>query len=441
MPTTSLHLQSKENETAPPTATTSVVSLLTFERDEIPTPLPPTDLGLTPWLQVLGGFFLMFNSWGLIVSHGTFQAYYTNGGIRDQSAPSPIAWIGSLQVFVFLFGGALSGKYFDAGYFRYMVSFGTFLVVFGLMMTSIATKYYQFMLAQGLCVGGGMSLFLVVSAGMPSTWFVRRRSIAVGLVTTGSPIAGVFYPILLSNLIPRLGFPWAVRILALISFVTLSTSLFLLQMRHPPRQRSSLLEFKALRELAFAFYTIGIFLTFLGWFNFYDFVESWAKAEHIHTNRLPADYIVSIVNAGSVIGRIIPNLIADRIGPLNVQAPSIAIAATMVLVWIPTHNLGPLLAISVIYGFFSGAVVSLPPTCVASMTEDMTSFGARVGIVFLAMSFSSLIGSPVAGALVQSGVHGYDEARIWSGVVMLVGAAFVTLARMSKADWRWIAKA
>ncbi|QDS75118.1 hypothetical protein FKW77_007424 [Venturia effusa] len=426
-------------ETRPSTATSSVLSLLNIERADVSSQLPLTDIGLTPWLQVLGGFFLMFNSWGLIVSHGTFQAHYTNGGVKDQTSSSTIAWIGSLQVFVFLFCGAFSGKFFDAGYFRQMVFIGTILVVLGLVMTSLSTTYYQFMLSQGLCVGGGMSLFLVVSAGMPSTWFVRRRSIAVGLVTTGSPIAGVLYPILLSDLIPRLGFPHAVRILALISFTTLTASFFLLRMRNPPRTRSCLIEFRALRELAFALYTVGIFFTFLGWFNYYDFLESWAISTHVNTKRLPVHYVVSLVNAGSVIGRIIPNLVSDRIGPLNVQAPSIAIAAIMVFIWIPLHSIGPLVTISIIYGFFSGAVVSLPPTCVASMTDDMTLFGARVGVAFLAMSCSSLIGAPVAGALVQN--YGYDVARIWSGLVMLVGAAFVALARMSRADWRWLAKA
>lgn len=429
----------KLEDNPPSTATSSVLSLLNIEGDDVDHSLPPTDVGVTPWLQVFGGFFLMFNSWGLIVSHGTFQAYYTNDGIKDQTSPSTIAWIGSLQVFVFLFCGAMSGKFFDAGYFRQMVLIGTLLVVFGLMMTSLSTTYYQFMLSQGLCVGGGISLFLVVSAGMPSTWFVRKRSIAVGLVTTGSPIAGVLYPILLSDLIPRLGFPWAVRVLALISLTTLSASFFLLRMRNPPRQRSCLIEFCALREPAFAFYTIGIFFTFLGWFNYYDFLESWAISTHVNTKRLPVHYIISLVNAGSVIGRIIPNLISDRIGPMNVQAPSIAIAAAMVLVWIPVQSIGPLVTISIIYGFFSGAVVSLPPTCVASMTDDMTLFGARVGVVFLAMSCSSLIGAPLAGALVQS--FGYDVARIWSGVVMMIGAVFVALARMSRAEWRWSAKA
>jgi hypothetical protein len=54
----------------------------------------------------------------------------------------------------------LGGKFFHAGYFRPMIWVGLLVVVFGPMATSLASKYYQFMLAQGPCIGYGMSLFL-----------------------------------------------------------------------------------------------------------------------------------------------------------------------------------------------------------------------------------------------------------------------------------------
>lgn len=43
---------------------------------------------------------------------------------------------------MFLFGGVLGGKFFDAGYFRLMIWVGLFMVVFGSIVTSLASKYY-----------------------------------------------------------------------------------------------------------------------------------------------------------------------------------------------------------------------------------------------------------------------------------------------------------
>lgn len=40
---------------------------------------------------------------------------------------------------------------------RYPLLIGTFLHVFGLMMTSLCQEYYQFLLAQGICSSIGAS--------------------------------------------------------------------------------------------------------------------------------------------------------------------------------------------------------------------------------------------------------------------------------------------
>jgi len=48
------------------------------------------------------------------------------------------------------------------------------------------------------------------------------------------------------------------------------------------------------------------------------------------------------------------------------------------------------------------------------------------------MSFSSFIGSPVTGAIVQLQNGTYDDARIRSGTVIIAGAVLMTLARMLK---------
>src|ERR1700755_2525259 len=73
-------------------------SIHTVEKVSTQTNIPPPEVGLQPWLQVLCGFFLMLNTWGIVVSYGSFQTYYTTGrGITDETSSSTIAWIGSLQ--------------------------------------------------------------------------------------------------------------------------------------------------------------------------------------------------------------------------------------------------------------------------------------------------------------------------------------------------------
>lgn len=57
-----------------------------------------------------------------------------------------------------LFGGTFVGKIFDNYGARYLLLTGTFFHVFGLMMTSISTKYYQLLLSQAICSPIGASM-------------------------------------------------------------------------------------------------------------------------------------------------------------------------------------------------------------------------------------------------------------------------------------------
>jgi len=53
--------------------------------------------------------------------------------------------------------GPVVGKLFDTYGPRHLIAVGSFLHVFGLMMASIATEYYQFLLAQGVCSAIGIA--------------------------------------------------------------------------------------------------------------------------------------------------------------------------------------------------------------------------------------------------------------------------------------------
>ena len=79
---------------------------------------------------------------GIVNSFGAYQEYYESA-ILAHEAPSAISWIGTVQGFLLLIIGILTGPIFDRGYVRHLIFSGTFLVVFGMMMTSVCKSYYQ----------------------------------------------------------------------------------------------------------------------------------------------------------------------------------------------------------------------------------------------------------------------------------------------------------
>ena len=61
-----------------------------------------SDGGLSAWLTVFGAFLALFCSFGQMNAFGTFQSWYTTHQLRDLH-PSTVAWIGSVQLWVFFF--------------------------------------------------------------------------------------------------------------------------------------------------------------------------------------------------------------------------------------------------------------------------------------------------------------------------------------------------
>ena len=124
---------------------------------------------------------------GLVNTFGVFQDYYESA-ILSTTTPSAISWIGTLQGFLLIFVGILTGPLFDRGYFRHLIFAGAILVVFGMMMTSICTAYYQLLLAQGICVGIGSGCLFVPSVAIVATYFTSKRALMTGITAAGGSI-------------------------------------------------------------------------------------------------------------------------------------------------------------------------------------------------------------------------------------------------------------
>lgn len=134
----------------------------------------PPDGGLQAWLQVLGGTFTLVATWGLVNSFGVFQTFYETSLLAGRNTSSDISWIGSLQGALLMIFGVVSGPLYDAGHFRHLLAAGLFLIVLGMFMTSLATAYWQLLLAQGVCVGIGMGMVFLPSTAILAQYFSKK---------------------------------------------------------------------------------------------------------------------------------------------------------------------------------------------------------------------------------------------------------------------------
>jgi MFS family permease len=97
--------------------------------------------------------------------------------------------------------------------------------------------------------------------------------------------------------------------------------------------------------------------------------------------------------------------------------------------WLPSKGNAPAIVFSALYGFGSGAFVSLAPALVAQIS-DLRQVGVRNGTFFAVISFAALTGTPIGGALVPDVLNDdYTRLQIFAGVVMIAGSVMFVFAR------------
>lgn len=255
------------------------------------------DAGSDAWMNVVGGWFLLFTSFGWLNTIGVLQTYYEEEALTNYSS-STISWIASTLTFFFFLGGAVSGKLFDSYGPRPLLLVGGFLHVFGIMMLSLSSEYYQFFLAQSVCSACGASAVAFASLNAVSTWFIKRRALALGIIVSGSSLGGVIFPIMLSRLFPQIGFGWTIRAVGFIilGFLLIGAPLTKSRLIYQP-SRLDIMEFvRPFAEIPFLLLALGSFFFYFTLFLPINYIELQGQSQGM-TPYL-ASYLIPILNAG-----------------------------------------------------------------------------------------------------------------------------------------------
>ncbi|KAJ9150365.1 MFS general substrate transporter [Pleurostoma richardsiae] len=323
------------------------------------------------------------DTWGFINSFGVFQTTYTT--LFAPISPSAISWIGSIQVFLLFFVGTPAGWLSDGGHFRPVLLVGSLLQVVGLFCAAQATEFWQLLLAQGLCMGLGNGLVFCPSLAVVSTYFRRRKSLAIGIGMAGSASGGLIFPSMVRQLLPRVGFPWTMRAIACVQLASLAIVNLLMRPRLPPSKGKPVIDPSAFRDPVYCLYAASMFFNFFGVYFAFWYIASFARTE-IHGQSFSYEEslnLLLILNGVGLVGRVLPNYISDRkAGPINTLLPMSTISGILCLCWIAVENRAGMYSWTVVYAITAAAVQSMSPAALSSLTEDLRLVGVRTGMVF-----------------------------------------------------------
>jgi MFS family permease len=180
---------------------------------------------------------------------------------------------------------------------KYLLVFGTFFHVFGLMMTSLCTEYWQFILAQAICSPLGLNCIFNAATSTIPQFFLKKRGAAYGVMAAGSGLGGIIIPIMASHLIPQIGFAWTMRTIAFLLLALLCIAMVTVKARLPRRPRAFELKvfLEPFKDMRFNLLTLSSFFFFLGLFIPINFIEVQALSDGMSV-RL-SGYLLAILNA------------------------------------------------------------------------------------------------------------------------------------------------
>jgi hypothetical protein len=179
---------------------------------------------------------------------------------------------------------------------------------------------------------------------------------------------GVIFPIVFFKLIDRIGFGWTVRVIGFMCLATLILPIFVMRQRIKPPAARSLIDWTAFSDVPYLIFVGSTTLGFIGLYVILFYLSYFGAAQGI-TDYSLSFYLVPILNAASVFGRTVPNAVSDITGPLNMIGPGAFICGILVFAMLGVKTVGGIVTIAVLFGFFSGVFIALPPVCFAALTK------------------------------------------------------------------------
>ncbi|KAK4228996.1 putative transporter [Podospora fimiseda] len=395
--------------------------------------------GLRAWLVVFGSWLALFASLGLMNVLATFDTYVSAKDLPKHGAGT-IGGVISVYSLLSFALGIYVGPFFDRYGPRYLILAGIMCLVISLIIVSISTRQWHLIASFGILSGLGSALLFTPSIAAIGHFFQKRRGLATGVATTAGSVSAVVFPFMVEKLFQKVGWPWAMRALALICLAVTIGANFLIRSRLPPlsdqvskvpRPDPRMFAIKGLPLAA-----VAIFLMQFAAFLPLSYLSAFVLSKGF-SDRFSFD-VITILNAASAFGRVVAGFLADIIGPFNASIiftflTSIACFA----IWLPVGaSKGGLIAFALVFGFTSGSNVSLMPVTIGKLCPTR-NYGRYFGTVYTIVSLAALMAIPVVNAVVTSQRGNYWGVVVMSGAFYAASAVVFGAARVSIVGWRF----
>ncbi|XP_063157758.1 monocarboxylate transporter 13-like [Candoia aspera] len=390
-------------------------------------PAPPD--GGWGWVVVLAAFLQSALVFGVIRSFGVFFVEFVE---HFEELSGRISWITSIGIAVQQFaspvGSALSTRYGA----RPVIMAGGFFSALGLLLASFATSLVHLYLSIGLLSGFGWALVFTPSVASVARYFKKRRTLATSLALTGVGLSSFAFSPLFQFLVNTYAWRGAMMIVAGMSFnlvvcgalirpLTLKEDLPGGGLGGPCwKTVSTLFGLPLLSHCPFMRFVLAITLVNTGYFVPY--VHLVARARELEFDEYQAAFLMSLAAVADLCGRLFSGWLgscrSSQLIHLLVVWTFLTGISLLLIPW--GHTYPVLMAISLGYGFFSGALTPVVFSIVPEIVGIEKIFSS-MGLLQMIESIGGLLGSPLSGCL-RDLTGSYAASFLAAGAFILAGS-------------------
>jgi len=349
---------------------------------------------------------------------------------------------------VFAFAMILAGRCQDKIGPRTTAFVGGLLVGIGMLISSMTTNYWAWVIGFGVFVGVGIG-FGYSSATPPALkWFPKSKTgMIAGLVVAGFGLAPVYIAPLSEFLLNHYGVLKAVMFYsALFSVIVCGLSLMLVNPpagfvaesgsnvkpgSAPAPAAVNIMPSEILRTSTFYLLWVIYFIGSGAGLMVISSVSGMAKK----TMGEAAFIAVAVMAIGNAAGRIVAGLLSDKIGRRWTLMLVLLIQAVLMFIAIPVTNSKEgakfvIVLVATLIGFNYGANLSLFPSYAKDLW-GLKSFGMNYGILFTAWGVGGFVLSRLQQMLKASSGN-FNSSFITAGCLLILGAGLTLLIRPPK---------
>ncbi|KAF2724223.1 MFS transporter, MCP family, solute carrier family 16, member 6 [Polychaeton citri CBS 116435] len=387
---------------------------------------PPPDGGYG-WICCLAVGIINAFTWGVAASYGVYLSHYLATDYFPGANSLDYAFVGGLQ-----FGGAMLVSPLctiltrELGR-RVVMLTGSLLMAVAYIAASFTGEIWQLYLSQGLLVGIGMGALFVPSVQVLPQWFLKRRSLAGGLASSGSGFGGLAFSLGTNAMIEQLSLAWALRITGLITLVANVIGALLIRDRNaivkPPQLGFAthlLKQYECFLLMSWAF------INLLGYMVILYSISSYAT-QVVGLSQSEASILTAVLNLGTAMGRPCIGFASDIFGRIQTAAVlTLTCGLSVFAIWVPANSFDVLIFFSLLSGAILGVFwMTIGPLCaeVAGLKEVPSFLSLQWLTAVLPTTFSEAIALVLRRP--SSTRWAYFYPQIFAGLAYLVASSFL----------------